>query len=74
MKSALQGEVAAQFNLANMYYLGKGVERDWGQAEKWCRRAVAQGHWNAKKFLFILEHKLQMTELDSCYSISPIAE
>lgn len=38
-----QGDVAAQFKIAAMYYLGSGMPRDYAQAARWYRLAAEQG-------------------------------
>ena len=38
-----RGESDVQFNLGVMYYSGRGVHRDYGEAEKWWRLAAEQG-------------------------------
>lgn len=38
-----QGDVAAQFKIAAMYYLGSGMPRDYGQAARWYRMAAEHG-------------------------------
>ena len=49
-KSAAQGLAEAQNNLAYMYDVGRGVERDEVEAAKWYRRAAEQdfaaAHYN----------------------------
>lgn len=44
---AEKGDADAQFNLGQAYKLGRGVPQDLGQAEKWYKRAVDQGHLQA---------------------------
>ncbi|RXZ65522.1 SPOR domain-containing protein [Pelagerythrobacter rhizovicinus] len=44
---AAQGNPDAQFNMAQAYRLGRGVERDQQQAEAFYARAAAQGHIKA---------------------------
>lgn len=44
---AAQGDPDAQFNLAQAYRLGRGVEADPAQAEALYAKAAAQGHLNA---------------------------
>ncbi len=44
LKSAIQGNAKAQFNLANKYYEGKGVEQNYKEAFKWYKKAAEQGH------------------------------
>ena len=43
-KAAEQGIVSAQGTLGAMYYVGKGTEQDYKQAEKWFRKAAEQGY------------------------------
>ena len=45
---AEQGDVKAQYNLAFMYYKGKGVTQDYKQAVKWYRKAAEQGYADAQ--------------------------
>ena len=42
-EAADQGYVVAQFNLGFMYDLGRGVQQDYTEAEKWYRKAAEQG-------------------------------
>ena len=44
---AVRGDADAQFNLAQAYRLGHGVERDMAQAEALYAKAAAQGHVRA---------------------------
>ena len=48
LKAAVQGNVQAQFNLANKYYEGKGVEQNFKEAFKWYKKAAEQGHSQAQ--------------------------
>jgi len=41
---AEEGDVAAQFWLGQMYDLGRGVPKNYGQATTWYRRAAEQGN------------------------------
>ncbi|WXU00515.1 MAG: hypothetical protein Ctma_1239 [Catillopecten margaritatus gill symbiont] len=47
-KSAKEGDVSAQFNLATMYDDGVGVAHDRGQAVYWYSKAIEQGHTGAQ--------------------------
>jgi hypothetical protein len=40
--AAERGDPTAQHRLADMYYYGRGVPRDYVEAEKWYRRATEQ--------------------------------
>jgi TPR repeat protein len=50
-RAAEQGDADAQFNLGMMYYFGQGVERSDRWARAWIRKAAAQNHVIAGKFL-----------------------
>jgi cell division septation protein DedD len=45
---AIAGDADAQFNLAQAYKLGRGVNQDLNAAEDWYRKAAAQGHVQAE--------------------------
>ena len=45
---AEEGDAAAQFRVAVLYDLGRGVARDYQAAVLWYRRAAEQGHANAQ--------------------------
>ncbi len=47
-KAAKQGFSDAQYNLANMYYNGKGVEKNYQTAVKWYKKAAEQGDADAQ--------------------------
>lgn len=51
---AAKGHVSAQFNLANMYRAGEGVERNPELAARWFRAAAEQGHAGAQNALGVL--------------------
>ena len=42
------GHVKAQFKLGEMYLLGRGTEKDYGQAFSWWRRAATAGNATAQ--------------------------
>jgi TPR repeat protein len=44
---AVQGDVAAQFNLCVMYRTGEGIPRNDQEAAKWFRLAAEQGNVDA---------------------------
>jgi hypothetical protein len=48
-KAADQGYAMAQFNLGNMYVLGRGVAQDYVQAHMWFNIASANGYAPARK-------------------------
>ena len=45
------GNADAQYHLARMYALGRGVDRDNARSTKWLRRAAEQGHDGARAVL-----------------------
>lgn len=51
---AARGHMSAQFNLANMYRAGEGVERNPELAARWFRAAAEQGHAGAQNALGVL--------------------
>ncbi len=51
IKSAENGDPAAQFNVGMMYYYGSGVELNTGKAVEWMRKAAIKGNFDAKFFL-----------------------
>ncbi len=44
---AERGDVKAQYELGNMYYLGMGAPQDDAPAMRWWRKAAEQGHASA---------------------------
>jgi hypothetical protein len=58
-KAAYQGESKAELNLGVMYENGRGVEKDFGEAESWYRKAIAHGDEDAQQYLNNLESKRQ---------------
>jgi TPR repeat protein len=48
LKSAKQGDAAAQYNLGVMYSFGQGAPQDYKEAIKWFKLAAKQGHTKAK--------------------------
>ncbi len=48
-KSAQQGQMAAQFELAQMYVNGEGVAKDRVLAYAWFNVAIINGHYPASK-------------------------
>lgn len=51
---AKKGEKNAQFALAILYYQGKGVMSDMGEAQKWMRKSAQQNHNQAQYNLGIM--------------------
>ncbi|KAJ3319246.1 hypothetical protein HDV06_006574 [Boothiomyces sp. JEL0866] len=47
-KAASQGDATAQFNLGNMYKIGRGIPQDYEKAMVWFRKAADQGHSEAQ--------------------------
>lgn len=54
MTLASQGDARAQYNVAFMYYIGKGVPRDKEKAKEWLRKSAAQGYAEAQDQLSAL--------------------
>ena len=50
-EAAKAGDPIAQRQLAELYYRGEGVEKDYGQAVHWSRAAAEQGDAEAQGFL-----------------------
>ncbi len=48
---AEQGNVAAEYNLATMYYNGSGTRRDYAEAMKWFRQAADKGDVDSERYL-----------------------
>ncbi len=53
-KAARFGHAEAGFNLALLYFRGKGVDRDYEASERWARMAADQGFAAAVDFLNVL--------------------
>lgn len=45
---AEQGKASAQFNLCQMYFLGRGVSQNYAEALSWCTLAAEQGNAKAQ--------------------------
>src|SRR6266487_3488714 len=52
-----QGDTAAEYKLARMYYQGKGIRRDLGESVGWFRKAADQGYAKAEFSLGDLYHR-----------------
>jgi hypothetical protein len=48
---AEQGRASAQFNVGQLYFLGRGVPQDYAEALKWHTLAAKQGNPNAQSVL-----------------------
>jgi hypothetical protein len=57
LRTAEQGDAAAQYALGFLYYKGEGVRRDYGAAAKWIRKAAEQDHINAQHNLGFMYYK-----------------
>jgi S1-C subfamily serine protease len=53
-EAAEQGSALAQLNLGNLYYEGRGLEKDLTQAAEWIRKAALQGNAEAQASLGVL--------------------
>ncbi|MEE8430767.1 MAG: hypothetical protein V3S16_05925 [Candidatus Desulfatibia sp.] len=51
IKSAENGDPAAQFNVGMMYYYGSGLELNADKGVEWMRKAASKGNFDAKFFL-----------------------
>ena len=47
-KKAKAGEAEAQFNLGGMYFLGKGISKNYTEAAKWYRKSAEHGYSEAQ--------------------------
>jgi TPR repeat protein len=54
---AEQGEAIAQYNLGQMYKMGRGVPQDYAEAAKWFRKAAEQGEAIAQNSLGVTYDK-----------------
>ncbi len=54
-----------QFELARMYYLGKGVPKDAAKAMEWYQKAAAQGNVKAQAILGVIYAKGEGVSEDS---------
>jgi septal ring-binding cell division protein DamX len=61
---AEQGDVTAQFNLGQMYRLGKGVTRDDDEAVKWYKLAAQQGSPHAQHNLRLMHRDGRANQQD----------
>ena len=50
-EAALGGDASAQYEVANMFWLGKGIAQNKEQAVQWYRKAAEQGHEDAQATL-----------------------
>ncbi len=50
-EAARRGHAGAQHALGILYQTGKGVQQDTAEAQKWFRRAAAQGHEGSRAFV-----------------------
>jgi hypothetical protein len=51
-----QGDMKAQYKLGAMYYLGRGVPQNYGEAVRWYRKAAEQGYTVAQFNLGLMYH------------------
>ncbi len=56
-KKAGEGDVQAQFDLAEVYFKGREVDKDRGEAAKWYQKAAEQGHALAQYNLAQMYHQ-----------------
>jgi len=62
--AAEEGLMMAQFNLAILYFSGRGIEQDYQQAYRWTKAAADQGHTQAQFNLGALYYEGQGTRRD----------
>jgi TPR repeat protein len=74
--AAQRGLAGAQLFLANMYYLGHGVQRNYADAAKWYMRSANNGLANAEFKLGVLYARGQGVPLDlsSAYFWTEVAK
>lgn len=68
--AAAKGEAWAQFNLAGMYYQGKGVPEDNVMAYMWINLAAAQGAEDAKKNKGIVQESMTPVDISKAQTLS----
>ena len=56
-KTAEQGDVKSQYELAVLHEYGIDVPKDYKEAVKWYRKAAAQGHAEAKFELDLIKQR-----------------
>jgi TPR repeat protein len=54
LKAANQGDITAQYTLANKYYFGDGITKDLKQAAEWYQKAAHQGNARAQSTLVMM--------------------
>ena len=63
-QAALQGNVSAQYNLGDMYYLGIGVEKNAVAAYEWYLAAVEKRHPHAHYMIALLQAQSEIGPSD----------
>jgi len=71
LAEAEQGNATAQFNVGQLYRLGKGVAQDDQQAVLWYRRAAAQGYAPAQRNLQLMVSEGRLTSAEAQPPIAP---
>lgn len=72
LELARQGDARAQYNVAFMYYIGKGVPRDKEKAKEWLKKSAAQGYIEAQNQLSALFNiEIVGTQVHAIGSASP---
>jgi TPR repeat protein len=67
----------AQYAIAVLYWLGKGVDQDYEQAAKWLKRAISSGHIKAQLklgFLYLQGKGVEKNEVEARKSFFIAAE
>ena len=65
-----KGDPAAQFSLAKLYVLGKGLPRDYVMAYAWLNLAAAREFPTASRSLRILEEEMDADQVSEAQRIS----
>lgn len=69
LSAARQGNRDAQFNIAILYFQGRGLSRDIQEGLRWMRQAANQGHELAKDFLSLWSNDLDTTSFGSSIAV-----
>ena len=67
---AEQGDANAQYNLALMYALGKGVPQDYVSAHMWLNLSASNGNKDAVKGRDIVEKKMSPSQIEEAQRLA----
>ncbi len=76
-RSSDENQRNAQYAIAVLYWLGKGVDQDYEQAAKWLKRAISSGHIKAQLklgFLYLQGKGVEKNEVEARKSFLVAAE